>query len=132
MEPWMRPIIHNIEVIIGEKETSVLQNLNLVKIEPVTYMRGRTFLNSAIIVDEAQNVTHEQMEMCIGRLGKGSKMIICGDLRQKDLDKRSHSGLPFLMNKTKDIEEVGHIGLKENHRDPLVEKLLEIYQDYKV
>lgn len=128
----MRPIIHNMEVIIGEKETTVLQNLNIVKIEPVSYMRGRTFLNSVIIVDEAQNVTHEQMEMCIGRIGKGSKMIICGDLRQKDLDKKSYSGLPFLMHHTININGVGHLKLKENHRHPLVKELLEIYQDYVV
>lgn len=128
----MRPIIHNMEVIIGEKETEVLQNINKVKIEPVSYMRGRTFMNAAIIVDEAQNVTHEQMEMCIGRLGKGSKMIICGDLRQKDLESRTLSGLPFLMNNTLNVEGVGHIGLKKNHRHPLVKELLEIYEDFKV
>lgn len=128
----MRPIIHNIEVIVGEKEAQVLQDLNKVKIEPVSYMRGRTFADSAIIVDEAQNVTHEQMEMCIGRLGKKSKMIICGDLRQKDLDKRQYSGLPFLMDHTLNVNGVGHLRLKENHRHPLVKELLSIYEDYKV
>ena len=50
-----------------------------IEIVPVSFMRGRTFVNSVLIVDEAQNVTHEQMEMIVTRIGKGSKMIICGD-----------------------------------------------------
>ena len=50
-----------------------------IEIVPVSFMRGRTFMDSMIIVDEAQNVTHEQMEMITSRIGLRSKMMICGD-----------------------------------------------------
>jgi len=100
----------------------------IIEIKPISFMRGQTFLKSGIIVDEAQNITHKQMEMIVGRLGKKSKMVICGDMRQKDLSSRKKSGLPFLIEKTKEFYEVGNIELKTNHRHPLVEKLLDLYK----
>ncbi len=66
-----------------------------IEIVPVSFMRGRTFLDSIAIVDEAQNVTHEQMEMIVTRLGLRSKMIICGDDNQVDLKNKRDSGFRF-------------------------------------
>ena len=92
-------------------------------------MRGRTFLNSLIIVDEAQNVTHEQMEMITSRIGLRSKMIICGDDHQIDLKKRNESGFKFLYKAGRRIKNLAAITLQTNHRDPIVEDLLEYYQE---
>jgi len=92
-------------------------------------MRGRTFLDSLIIVDEAQNVTHEQMEMIVSRIGVRSKMIICGDDHQIDLKKRSDSGFRFLYSASKKVKNLEAIKLLTNHRDPIVEDILEYYEE---
>ena len=96
---------------------------------PVSFMRGRTFLDSIVIVDEAQNVTHEQMEMIVTRIGLRSKMIICGDDHQVDLKKKSDSGFRFLYAAARKIKNMCAISLKTNHRDPIVESLIELYEE---
>ncbi len=116
------------KVIIGKENTDYLIAQEIVQIKPVSFLRGQTFVDSAVIVDEAQNVTHKQMEMIVGRLGRGSKMMICGDLRQKDLKGHKRSGFPFLLNKTKSIHQVGNIELFTNHRHKVVDKLLSLYE----
>ena len=98
MEPWMQPIYANFYQLYNkEKIDEIIQN-NTVEIVPVAFMRGRTFLDSFIIVDEAQNCTHDQMEMITSRLGVRSKMVICGDTQQVDLKSRGESGFKFLLS----------------------------------
>ena len=91
-------------------------------------MRGRTFMDSVVIVDEAQNVTHEQMEMIVTRLGLRSKMIICGDDAQVDLKSKRDSGFRFLYTAAKKIKNLEAISLKTNHRNPIVEDLVALYE----
>ena len=92
-------------------------------------MRGRTFLDAAIIVDEAQNVTMNQMEMIVTRLGLRSKMIICGDDAQVDLKNKGDSGFKFLYNATRKIKNLVAITLLNNHRDPIVDDLIDMYEE---
>ena len=74
MDPWLAPIYHNLYMLYSkEKVDKHLENGDI-EIVPFAFMRGRTFVDSFVIVDEAQNVTHDQMETVLGRLGKGSKM----------------------------------------------------------
>ena len=103
----------------------------MVKIEivPLAFMRGRTFLDSCIIVDEAQNVTHEQMEMIATRIGLRSKMIICGDDYQVDLKSKRESGFKFLYSASFKVKNMAGITLMNNHRDPIVDELIEIYTE---
>ena len=100
------------------------------EIVPVAFMRGRTFLDSCVIVDEAQNVTMTQMEMIATRIGLRSKMIVCGDDGQVDLKNRRDSGFKFLYNQGKKVKNVVSITLFENHRDPVVDDLTEVYEEY--
>ena len=100
-----------------------------IEIVPLSFMRGRTFLDSAIIVDEAQNVTMEQMEMIVTRLGLRSKMMICGDDAQVDLKNRSDSGFKFLYSAAKKVKNLEAITLLENHRDPIVDDLIDMYEE---
>ena len=100
-----------------------------IEIVPVSFMRGRTFVNCIVIVDEAQNVTHEQMEMIVTRIGKGSKMIICGDDAQVDLKQKRDSGFKFLYTAASKIKNLIGIKLTTNHRNPIVEDLIELYND---
>ena len=129
MDPWVQPIYQNFYTLYGkEKMEKYLEN-GQIEIVPVSFMRGRTFLDSLIIVDEAQNVTHEQMEMIVSRIGVRSKMIICGDDHQIDLKKRSDSGFRFLYSASKKVKNLEAIKLLTNHRDPIVEDILEYYEE---
>jgi phosphate starvation-inducible PhoH-like protein len=89
-----------------------------------------TFVNSMVIVDEAQNVTHEQMEMIVTRIGLNSKMIICGDDAQVDLKSKRDSGFKFLYTASKKIKDLEAIKLTSNHRNPIVEDLIELYDEF--
>ena len=129
MDPWMAPIYENMRLAVGSEATEAFIAERRVEIKPLSYMRGQTFTDAAIIVDEAQNITHSQMEMLLGRLGRRSRMMICGDMKQKDLKSQSTSGLPFLMDIAKKIPEVCEIELKINHRHKVVQKILELYDN---
>ena len=91
------------------------------------FMRGRTFSNTCIIVDEAQNIDHQQTEMVLSRIGKGSKMILCGDTRQIDLPNKKLSGFNFLCSLDGKVNKLKVFELKQNHREPIVDEILSIY-----
>ena len=127
MEPWMQPIYSNFYQLYNkEKIDDVLTNGQL-EIVPLAFMRGRTFLDSFVIVDEAQNCTNEQMEMIVSRLGIRSKMVICGDTQQVDLKHKGESGFRFLLSLSKKVKDVDSMTLLTNHRHPVVDALLDQY-----
>ena len=131
MEPWMQPIYSNFYQLYNkEKIDEILEN-GQVEIVPVAFMRGRTFLDSLVIVDEAQNCTNEQMEMITSRLGIRSKMIICGDSAQVDLKQRGESGFNFLLRIAKRVKDMDSMTLLTNHRHSVVDALLEEYEQLK-
>jgi phosphate starvation-inducible protein PhoH and related proteins len=129
MDPWVQPIYQNMYLLYDKEKVEKYISDGFIEIVPVSFMRGRTFVNSVVIVDEAQNVTHEQMEMIVTRIGKGSKMIICGDDNQVDLKQKRDSGFKFLYSASKKIKNLEAISLKQNHRDPIVEDLINLYND---
>jgi phosphate starvation-inducible protein PhoH and related proteins len=129
MDPWVQPIYQNFYALYNKEKIEKLIEDGTIEIVPVSFMRGRTFLDSLIIVDEAQNVTHEQMEMITSRLGLRSKMIICGDSHQTDLKKKSESGFRFLYAAARKIKNLEAITLTTNHRDPIVADLIQYYEE---
>lgn len=129
MDPWVQPIYQNMFLLYDKEKIEKCITDGQIEIVPVSFMRGRTFVDSCIIVDEAQNVTHEQMEMIVTRLGLRSKMIICGDDHQVDLKQKRDSGFRFLYAAAKKIKNMTGITLKQNHRDPIVSDLIELYED---
>src|SRR6056300_1769844 len=129
MDPWVQPIYQNMFALYDKVKIEKLIEEGKIEIVPVSFMRGRTFLDSVIIVDEAQNVTHEQMEMIVTRLGLRSKMIICGDDHQVDLKSKRDSGFKFLYKASRKIKNLEAITLTSNHRDPIVDNLIEVYED---
>lgn len=129
MDPWVQPIYQNFYTLYGKDKMQKYLDGGQIEIVPVSFMRGRTFLDSIVIVDEAQNVTHEQMEMIASRLGLRSKMIICGDAHQIDLRKKSDSGFKFLYKASKKIKNLEAITLRKNHREPIVKDILEYYKE---
>lgn len=129
MDPWVQPIYQNMFALYDKVKIEKLIEEGKIEIVPVSFMRGRTFLNSVIIVDEAQNVTHEQMQMIVTRVGLNSTMIICGDDHQVDLKSRRDSGFKFLYTAARKIKNMCAISLQKNHRDPIVDDLIEMYEE---
>jgi len=129
MDPWVQPIYQNMYTLYDKVKIEKLISDGAIEIVPVSFMRGRTFLDSVVIVDEAQNVTHEQMEMIVTRIGLRSKMIICGDDHQVDLKRKADSGFRFLYTAARKIKNMCAISLKTNHRDPIVEDLINLYDE---
>ena len=129
MDPWVQPIYQNMFLLYDKVKIEKTIEEGKIEIVPVSFMRGRTFVDSCIIVDEAQNVTHEQMEMIVTRIGTRSKMIICGDDHQVDLKNKRDSGFRFLYKASSKIKNLSGITLLHNHRDPIVEDLIEYYEE---
>jgi phosphate starvation-inducible PhoH-like protein len=99
-----------------------------IEVIPLAFMRGRNLTNCCVVVDEGQNITHRQMELVLGRMCHGSRMIICGDVAQIDLKDKKLSGFNFICTNFKEVPGFSIITLKTNHRDPIVEQILEIYK----
>ena len=129
MDPWIQPIYQNMYTLYDKVKVEKLIEDGKIEIVPLAFMRGRTFLDSCIIVDEAQNVTHEQMEMISTRIGLRSKMIVCGDDHQVDLRSKADSGFRFLYAASRRIKKMGGVTLMQNHRDPIVDDLIEVYEE---
>ena len=129
MDPWVQPIYQNMYSLYGKDKIQPYIESGQIEIVPVSFMRGRTFVGSCVIVDEAQNVTNDQMEMIVTRIGINSKMIICGDDGQVDLKGRGESGFRFLYNQASKIKNLASITLLQNHRDPIVDDLINIYEE---
>ena len=124
MEPWIRPMMDIFENYLTRNQLE-----KHVCIEPLGFMRGRTFNDSFIIADEMQNSTPNQMKMLLTRLGDNSKMIVMGDLKQSDLGPRN--GLADLVKRIKglDLEYIEHVIMDDEDilRHPAVAETLKLY-----
>ena len=127
MEPWMQPIYANFYQLYNKEKIDKIIDSGQVEIVPVAFMRGRTFLDTFVIVDEAQNCTHDQMEMIVSRLGIRSKMVVCGDIQQVDLKLKNESGFKFLLSVANRIKNMDSYTLLQNHRHSVVDDLLDEY-----
>jgi phosphate starvation-inducible PhoH-like protein len=132
MDPWVSPIYSNMYALSGKGKIDKLIQDNVIEIAPISFMRGRTFVNCCVIVDEAQNITRSQMEMILTRLGVGSKMMICGDVSQSDLKNKKVSGFPYLLDMADKIRGLNIYELKTNHRHPIVDDILTYFSDLEV
>ncbi len=103
--PFMRSYITNFEKIIGKQSTEFLKSSGDICVEPLAYMRGVTYDNSIILLDEAQNATMKQLVLWITRLGKNSKAVLMGDISQYDIRKKDSRFLNFI-DMIKGVEEV--------------------------
>ena len=133
VDPYLRPLYDALYQIMGAD--SFLKNMEkgLIEVAPLAYMRGRTLDNAFIILDEAQNTTPAQMKMFLTRIGFGSKVIVTGDSTQKDLPNSVQSGLEVAMKVLKNVEEISFCTLtsKDVVRHPLVQKIVNAYEDYE-
>lgn len=103
--PYLKPIEENIRSFLGQANYGNHLNNGRIRYEPLEVMRGATFNRSCMILDEAQNCTLEQLKMFITRMGKDSKIVINGDVKQSDIG--GQNGLSILTNKLRTVEGVG-------------------------
>ena len=131
MDPWLAPIYSNLHLLYEKDKIEKMVTDGIIEIVPFAFMRGRTFPNSFIIVDECQNMTNAQTEMMIGRLGKGGKMVFCGDGAQIDLKSKKDSGIAFFTILEAKTNSVKIKQLKKNHRHEAIEEILAIFEEYR-
>jgi phosphate starvation-inducible PhoH-like protein len=133
VDPYLRPLYDALYQIMGAESFMANMEKGLIEVAPLAYMRGRTLDNAYIILDEAQNTTPAQMKMFLTRIGFGSKVIITGDLTQKDLPKDMTSGLDVAMRVLEKVDEIGIVKLtsKDVVRHPLVQKIVKAYEAYE-
>jgi phosphate starvation-inducible PhoH-like protein len=129
MSPWVAPIYGNMYQLLRKERVEAMISKGQIEIVPVSYMRGRTFLNSCVIVDECQNLDNDQTLMILQRIGINSRMMFCGDTGQIDLKRNGESGLGFLRN-IKNVNGLNTIELLSNHRHPILDEILKVYKSH--
>jgi phosphate starvation-inducible PhoH-like protein len=130
MEPWLVPIRSNMRKVYNKPAIlQKMENDENIELVSLSHFRGRTFENSCVIVDEFQNLTKQQLSMVLGRLGKGSTMILTGDPQQIDL-KFSNDSAVHDVPKLKPSQYVYSISLQDNHRHEALDELLKLLQNY--
>ena len=130
MEPWLVPIRSNMRKVYNKP--MILQKMEKteqIELVSLAHFRGRTFDNAIVIVDEFQNLTRSQLAMAIGRLGKDSKMLFCGDSYQIDLKDKNYSAYHD-MAKLTNSEYVYKTVLMDSHRHDAIDDLLELLNGY--
>lgn len=133
VDPYLRPLYDALYQIMGPESFQKNMEKGLIEVAPLAYMRGRTLDNAFIILDEAQNTTPAQMKMFLTRIGFGSKVIITGDLTQKDLPSTAVSGLDVAVKVLKKLDDIAFCSLtsKDVVRHPLVQKIVKAYEDFE-
>ncbi|MCX4268249.1 MAG: PhoH family protein [Lachnospiraceae bacterium] len=133
VDPYLRPLYDALYQIMGPDSFLHNTEKGLIEVAPLAYMRGRTLDNAYIILDEAQNTTPAQMKMFLTRIGFGSKVIITGDLSQKDLPAGQQSGLDVAVKVLAHLEDIGFCRLTSQDvvRHPLVQKIVKAYEAYE-
>jgi phosphate starvation-inducible PhoH-like protein len=138
MLPWTMPILDHMKEFVETTELKRLMSENKIEISPLGYMRGRTFKDSFIILDEAQNTTPQQMKMFLTRAGNNSKIVVNGDLQQSDLTTSINGLQDFILRMQSHYEDRGHemysegfgyvqLQSENTYRNPIIKNILDIY-----
>jgi phosphate starvation-inducible PhoH-like protein len=97
--PYMAPLLDKIDELLNKPEKDQLKNKKVLEAEPINFLRGCTWRDKVVIVDEAQNMSVRELTTVLTRIGRGSKLFVCGDSLQSDI---RNSGFDKLMNLFKD------------------------------
>lgn len=131
VDPYLRPLYDALHDMMRFEKVSSLIEKGVIEVAPLAFMRGRTLNNSFIILDEAQNTTHEQMKMFLTRIGFNSKAVITGDITQIDLPAGKPSGLIEAKNILQGIDGIRIVFFSKTDvvRHALVQKIIKAYED---
>ncbi len=133
VDPYLRPLYDALQDLMEPERLRRMQDMKIVEVVPLAYMRGRTLNDSFIILDEAQNTTPQQMKMFLTRLGSHSKAVVTGDITQTDLRADQPSGLVVAPKILTGIAGLAFVRLNERDvvRNPLVQKIIKAYDSYE-
>jgi PhoH-like ATPase len=136
MQPWMGALEDNLDVLNASDESggewgrAATRDLvrSRIKIKSLNFMRGRTFVNKWLIIDEAQNLTPKQMKTLITRAGPGTKVVCLGNVAQIDTPylTEGSSGLTYVVDRMKDWGHAGHVTLARGERSRLADHAAEV------
>ncbi len=130
LDPYMQPLYDALRDMIPHERLESYLEKGVIQIAPLAFMRGRTLDNAFVILDEAQNTTHNQMKMFLTRMGKHAKFVINGDPGQIDLPRKQVSGLKESLLALKDIDGIAQVYLddKDVIRHRLVKSIIKAYK----
>lgn len=130
VDPYLRPLYDALNDMLGREKVIELVEKGIVEIAPLAFMRGRTLNSAFVILDEAQNTSHEQMKMFLTRLGFNSKAVVTGDITQIDLPETKKSGLVEAGRILKNIEGLGFSYFTDADvvRHYLVQEIIRAYE----
>jgi phosphate starvation-inducible PhoH-like protein len=133
VDPYLRPLYDALQDLMEPERLRRLQDMKIIEVVPLAYMRGRTLNDAFIILDEAQNTTPQQMKMFLTRLGSHSKAVVTGDITQTDLSADQPSGLIEAPKILTNIPGLTFIYLTESDivRNPLVQEIIKAYDRYQ-
>jgi phosphate starvation-inducible PhoH-like protein len=133
VNPYLRPLYDALHDMLGIDRSQDMIGRGFIEVAPLAFMRGRTLNNSFVILDEAQNTTHEQMKMFLTRLGYNSQAVVTGDVTQIDLPAGARSGLVEARELLADIAGIRICTFTEKDvvRHPLVQKIIVAYEAYE-
>jgi len=128
LAPWIFPIIQNLEVCQGKEMTEKMEKEGLIKIMPIQFAKGVTFMKSVVIVDEFQDMDYEDFRTILTRLGEGSKIIFCGSKQQIDKSIGKNSCIYDIL-KLEQSNLVGFKTLTANHRNPILTEIIKYLEN---
>jgi len=129
VDPYLRPLYDALYEMLGFERVARLLERNVIEVAPLAFMRGRTLNDAFVILDEAQNTTHEQMKMFLTRIGFGSTAVITGDVTQVDLPRSQSSGMKHAIGVLRDVEGISFTWFtaRDVVRHPMVQRIVEAY-----
>ena len=130
MEPYIDSFMDNFRKLIGKARTHKLRAVGLIEVLPIAFARGRSIDNSIIIIDEAQNISLDNIRTLMTRIGDDSKTIILGDVKQKDIKNKKDSALEVVLEQFKDIEGFGCVELRNAEdvvRNPIIKLIEDVF-----
>ena len=133
VNPYLRPLFDGLEDMMAFSQMQKFMDLDIIEVIPLAFMRGRTLNEAIVICDEAQNTSRSQMLMFLTRLGRGTKMIVTGDVTQTDLEPGKKSGLTEAIDILKEIPGIGFVSLEKCDivRHKLVHRIVGAYDEKK-
>jgi phosphate starvation-inducible PhoH-like protein len=129
VDPYLRPLFDALNDLAGTDRSARLLTKGIVEVAPLAFMRGRTLSDAFVILDEAQNTTCAQMKMFLTRIGRGSRVVVTGDITQIDLPRGVRSGLIDALGILRSLEEITMVEFSDVDvvRHPLVSAIVRAY-----
>jgi len=127
MAPWTKPVLDVFEEYFSVKDIQAMIEDNIIELVPLAYIRGRTFKNAVVILDEAQNTTRNSMLSALTRIGENSKIVVTGDTKQSD--RGINNGLTDFLDRFESSDHIAvcKFGHKDVERHPVIGEILRIY-----